>query len=421
MNTQGQKKSLPAQKNIFPALLVAFTLTAAAPTLSFAAAAEPASLLNEIDAKASSPDRSTEGKQDKLKSYIESAMKYMERMAAASESSWNPAATTRADLRKKINSILREAIDVLSSSTLRDLKEGADKLQADNDKLLKLIAADEIKKSSAPSTVGKLDFTTWTKKHYADRIAKSKATIADNKQSAVEIAERMQHEFEKQGVRISKEQVNGLLVSVTGEEDVRVFASIETVKAITIKLKADVQGTQENIELAKRYFGIHVLLLRATIVVQEDYVNRIKDEFLPSLKNIENRTNDRLAASAKKQKDTSIAQDVRDSYADNDKADKITLAAIDLYRQHLNRVRVNMEGSKEQGIVGSIKPLKDQYDLAEMRYMQVKDASTLLDIMNRANANLSQIMNLSAPQLLSFQNQEVATKFDELTRELARK
>ncbi len=331
--------------------------------------------------------------------------------------------STKADIRQELNKILLEAVEVLGNSDLSDLKKAANLRQRQIVEAEKEIAEFQKKKLSAPRTVGKLNFTTVTQADYEAKIRSAEDSIAQYKNDIKEIGAKLKEALSAQKIQLSSGQIEGLLYSVTGDDDIALFAVFESVKGLTLHLQklskgGGSTGVGENASVAKMYFGMHTLLLKALVSLHVEYLRRIDKEYVPALKTIVGKNKALVEDGQKKlsefrsQQQSSAAEGRAgiEQIEWNLQALALTNRTAELYEKYLdlNRKRISE----------SLSGLEQQYGVAEHTYLTVENSTQLANLMSRAD--FSKLLTLKVPTLQRFENKEMENQFQWLTVQLGK-
>ena len=164
----------------------------------------------------------------------------------------------------------------------------------------------------------------------------------------------------------------------------------------------------ENIEMAKRYYGMHTLLLRILINLYQHYEHKINDVYMVRIGEIITKENELIEKTMQKIKEEPVKYKV--IYKTNLIAQGLTIRTARMYSEYLERNR--------DRIVRARKGVEDEYDVALNTYETVQGAHSLISLMRNANAMLERMSELQTPELIVFQNVEMKNEFRKLTGKL---
>jgi len=344
----------------------------------------------------------------KLHAKLDDTLTLLEEKQTLPESTWNPFKEDKQSLDKKMNELLDEAVEILNISDLSSIKQQINECRNDISDYKDMIAELRTKKMMAPKDTA--DWKIWENdiNDYINKIDTYKNHIIVKEQAISELKIRLQEQFSQQGISLDSEQLDTLIYSVTGDDDIEIISVYNNIKAITTKLRELTAETGEDIETAKRYYGMHALLLKILINLQQSYVDRVDDQYMPELTAIE-KVNQQLLQKTRSLLSTSGPQHKK-IYQANLDAQLITDRTVLLYRQYLEKNKSRMTRSR--------KKIFKEYQAAENTYMTVSTAYTLIAMMRDADNLFNSINELQIPDLLTFDNKALKTEFKKLTNRM---
>ena len=327
------------------------------------------------------------------------------------ESTWNPFKEDKQSLDKKINDLLDEAVDILNISDLSGIKQQINDCRTDIHDYKQTIAELRTEKMMAPED--EADWKIWINdvEDYENKIAAFQKKIFQKEQTIEELKTRLHEQFSKQGIMLDNEQLDTLIYSVTGDDDIEIISVYNNIKAITTKLRDLTAESGEDIESARRYYGMHALLLKILLNLQQGYVDRVDSQYIPELNAIE-KDNRRLMEKTRSLLSSS-GPSHKKIYQANLNAQELTDRTVKLYRQYLDKNKTRMSRSREK--------IFREYQAAENTYMTVSTAYTLVAMMRDADNLYDSIHTLQVPDLLTFDNKAMKAEFKKLSGRLENK
>ena len=324
------------------------------------------------------------------------------------DNSWIPFKEDKKSLDQDINELLAEAVKILNISQLAEIKEKINDCQADIRRYQKKIGELQTEKLMAPKDTAA--WKVWKKdiKDYEEKIAAYEQRIQEKEQAVGELTEELRQAFADNGIHLDPREIETLIYSVTGDEDIEIISVFNNIKTITSKLKDLTVSSNEQIDHAKRYYGMHTLLLKILLNLQQNYVDKVNGQYLPKLGDI-SAENQRLMENTRDLLENSPAHH-RDTYQANMETQELTERTIRLYRRYLetNRERVKQSHDK----------IMAEYRAAENIYQTVSTAYTLINMMRNADNLYNAISDLQVPELMTFENKEMKAEFKELSSKI---
>lgn len=347
-------------------------------------------------------------KWDKLHGELDKALTIINEERQAPESSWVPFKDDKKSLEADLEALLEEVIEILNISDLTAIKKEIRAAQGNVRNYRKRISRLQTEKLMAPDKVA--GWKVWKKDvaDYEEKIADYRAAIDENEDRIAALKARFLEKIESIGITLTGDQIDTLIYSVTGDDDVAMIAVFDNIKILTEKLRELTRESRENIETARRYYGMHVVLLKTLLHLQETYIKRIDDRHLPALEAIaeENRA---LMAGTETLLENSAAQH-REQYVANLEAQRLTDKTAELYMRYLRR-------NKERVTASRAKILRE-FEVAENTYHTVSTAYALIAVMRSADRFFNALSALQTPDLLTFDNREMREEFRKLTSKM---
>lgn len=346
---------------------------------------------------------------DRLHSELEKALELINEQLNAPDSSWIPFKTDKASIEDDIEALLDEAISVLNVSDLSRIKGQIREAQTQIRKFRKEISRLQTQKLMAPEEVA--DWKVWKKdvSDYETRIADYRKAIADNEARIEALKAEFIEKVATTGVKLDSDQIDTLIYSITGDDDVEMISVFNNVKLLTIKLKDLTRDSRENIETARRYYGMHVVLLKTLLYLQGTYIARIDSDYLPALRAIETDNAELMKKTEALLADSEPRH--RGQYEANLAAQALTDKTVKLYMRYLAANRKRVTASRSQ--------IEREYEIAENTYHTVSTAYALIEVMRNADQFFDSLSALQVPDLLTFDNREMKEEFKKLTSKMA--
>ena len=308
---------------------------------------------------------------------------------------------TKGQLDQDINKLLDEALLILGTSelvkTFHEIREYRTKIVEYNQKISDLktrrILADKKEVRRCDSEI----------EDHKDRIERIQEEIA-------RLKKKLSQHFLEMGITLNDDQLEMLITGVTGDDDAKMFAVFHTVKHFTVQLKKLAADTGENIEVARKYYGVHTVLLKVLLRLQDLYVERIQKDYIPKLDKIVDDTEALLSQTNRLLKDSDDAH--AQVYKANAEAQQLTLRAAALYSKYLKQNRERVRKAREK--------VYKEYQAALNTYETVTNAHILISLIRKADSFYKSLSELQVPDLVVFSNTEMKKEFEKLTIKMRR-
>lgn len=312
------------------------------------------------------------------------------------------------DLDQDINRILDEVVDMMQISGLTEAREAYRDLDA---RILKRRAEiRDLREAtlSAEEDKSPLEFYKKTRADYEEELDALEVDVENLQDQQMAEIGKMMEAYENMGLDLSEQQVRFYLTSISGADMMNLSAVFENIRALNLQLEELVKQSPDDPEAARRYYGIHVTLIRTMLQAHVHVLERIDDLYLDRIKELE-KGNDALMKETRGL--IRFAEEQHQGLLESSyRTQKVTAQALDLYRDHLKSVRDQVYEAK--------KALDQRFQVAMNAYQTIQIAATLAEEMQSAVKDLSALREMHLPALIPLNDEALQQKFNEITREL---
>ncbi len=231
-----------------------------------------------------------------------------------------------------------------------------------------------------------------TRKKIDEKIADLREDIEGLTARKTDLKRSMREALAKMGVKVEERQLDVLLSSVSGDDVMHLLLAADSIKKINQQILSLLQGGQGSVQSARKYTGVHMVLVDLYLHANLDVLERIGTEYIPRLEDIM-KTARRLGEEARQM----LAKAGRDEknrqvLEANVKANERTVHTAELYRQYLR--------GQENALRGASEKLKRDYFVARNTYDTVKTGSDLISLIQVSMSTLEGSSDLWSPILL---------------------
>ena len=346
---------------------------------------------------------------DKLHDKLGDTLEMLDTQRKLPDSSWNPLKKDKSDLEDDIEDLLDEAIEILNISDMAQIKEQVNESMDNIRRFEERIGELNTKKMMAPKE--EAGWKIWKKdvQDYEEEIEEIREAIAENKRNIEQLKAALLKKINAIGIDLDAEQMDTLIFSVTGDDDIEIISVFNNIKIITQKLKDLSVSSGEQIETARRYYGMHTVLLKILLYLQGRYVEKVDREYVPMLAGIEEENRQLMQQTQSLLQGSQSAH--RNLYQANLDAQRLTDRTVTLYRRYLENNKRRMTRSKDQ--------IVQEYRIAENTYQTVSTAHNLIALMRDADTLFNSLNELQIPDLIRFDNSEMKEEFKKLSSKMA--
>lgn len=332
---------------------------------------------------------------------LDGALTLEERHSELPESAWFGA--DQASNRAEIDKLLDQAVDILAVSPALRHRDRIQAVQVEIEKARVEIADYRQKRVSAPSesTIGK------TVADYDRLIDTREGDIKRLNQEADGVKREFAQELRAMGLELGDEQVEFLLSTVVGDNLVDLGILFDNVKSITQQLERLVAESGEDLQSARRYYGLYVVLLQALQRMHIQIEEAIGEHYLPQIDGIVAQAQ---SLSGETRRLLHVSPDKQALLTSNLEAQQLTIQAAGVYRQYLDE--------QARQVLKARQELDRDIDAAWNTYETVRVSGELVGLVKSSQQLLESLMNRQIPTLRPFENLEMQREFQKLTQQL---
>lgn len=305
----------------------------------------------------------------------------------------------------KYEALLDEVFEILIGSDLQNSRQEYNTIEVKVEEAGEEISQLLKDKISAPEK-------SWnplknTRAKIEKEIEKLKAEIETLSARKDELKTEIKASLMKMGIKVENRQLDVLLSSISGDDILQLLLVADNIKKINLQIVELLRDGQGNVQSARKYTGIHMVLVDLFIHANLDVLEKIGKEYVPRLEEI--------MAAAKKfgeeaeqmLADTGSGGKNRQVLEVNIKANERTVKTAELYRRYL--------AEQENSLRDSVQRLKGDYSVARNTYDTVKTGSDLISLIQISMNTLEGIFGFTVPDLALVYDQELMKEFERIT------
>ncbi|EGV17922.1 hypothetical protein [Thiocapsa marina] len=332
---------------------------------------------------------------------LDSTLELEERHGELPEKTWF--GTDQRSNREEINALLDTAVEILSTSPVQNYRERIRILQAEIEKDRAEIADARQKRIAAPaeSTLKK------TVADYDRLIASLEDDIDRRNGELAAVKREFADELHGMGLDLGDDQLELLLSTVVGDNMIDLGILFDNVKAVTAQLEVLVAQSGEDLQSARRYYGLYVVLLQALNRMHLQIEEAIGEQYIPQIDAIIARAQELSGETRRLQRESPGRRDV---LAANLEAQQLTVQAAEIYRRYLREQATQVKQARRE--------LEKDIAAAWNTYETVRVSGELVSLVRSSQQLLDGLMNRQVPTLRPFENLEMQREFQKLTEQL---
>ena len=367
-------------------------------------------LYKELKPLADDQNRSKEAQMnaiwDELLPRLEKGLEYTDKLEKAPESAW--IGSDKKDIQHDIDKVFNKIIDTLIDDDFLSYKKEINSLQQDISDNKNTIAFYREKKISAPAQSS----IKTTKADYAEKIEELQEENHNNARHIEQIKGRLIQQFADIGVDLTPEQINVLLTRVDGDDIIQMALMMDVLKHITEQIMVLMKENNEDLNYAKKYYGLHLVTLELVVYIQQNYINKVDHVYIPKIDNIMFEAQ-KMEAKTKKLAASEVSERRRNIYEKNTQTQELTAHVAQLYKQDLITSKISM--------VNAQRITKKNLDLARNTYKTVVLSADLYELISESQNMFSEVSKIQVPNIVPFENMQIQKKYYELTKLIQKK
>ncbi|MBF0587533.1 MAG: hypothetical protein HQL53_00245 [Magnetococcales bacterium] len=334
---------------------------------------------------------------------LEQALEQFDKIESAPESSWF--GTDKKSARTDFEEILNDLIQILDDERIGSLRQEIHQRESRIKELQDDIRRYKEQKIAAPVS----HMVETTRGQYEQKIKQSRQAITEERHEINGIKRRMLVALEQIGVHLTKDQLSVLLARVDSNDIIQMSAVFNVLKDMTSQLMQLTADSGEDLTAARRYYGMHLMLLETVVFMQTKYMDQIATIYIPGIDRIGDETR-KLNADTRRQLHAETDANRKRLYQQNLHSQKVTLKATKLYLNNLKSQRNKVDKARQQAMKNRA--------LARNTYRTVRISAEFLTLFKASQESFKAIINLQVPEIVPFENLEVQKKYEELSSRL---
>ncbi len=247
------------------------------------------------------------------------------------------------------------------------------------------------------------------KEKLIDRSNSHQTDINEYNDSRNELLFNVQNRLEAYGLSLDTDQVKVLLSRVDADDIIGMTTSFSVIAKLTQQFSEATLESGENLQIARNYYFMHVILLELQMHIQRNYIDRLKNVYLVKLGKLK-RENGTLITETK-----SLVGSSKGSHKkvaeQNLKSQQFTRKVLVLYEEILRKDLYKIQNG--------LKKVNDNFLVALNTYETVNVSADLAALMAGNNNLFNEVMSLQAPELIPFENLQIQDAFETLSLQLS--
>lgn len=220
--------------------------------------------------------------------------------------------------------------------------------------------------------------------------------------------ERTRDRLVAYGVELDRQQAEVLLSRVDAGDIMRMTTIFYIISKMTEQFAEAKLQSGENLDVTKKYYGMYIALLELQMYIQEEYLSRLKSQYIPGIAGIREGAVELNKETRAKAKSSDAKH--KPLYEKNLESQAFTLEVTRIYREALI--------ADAEKVTQARVMLGQHHDVAENTLKTVQVSSDLSALMTQNEGLYHEVMALQVPDLVPFENLQMQREFEAVTARL---
>ena len=282
--------------------------------------------------------------------------------------------------------MLKKSQSILADSEVKRAFDILDELILKNKELQDNIIKLKTERISAP--ISSYNPIALTKERIDKKIKNNENEIEENKISIENLQDSILSMFRKNGLHLSREELQYFIISAEGNELVRLMSIAMNMKKIQRVIERELLNDKNNVNLAKYYTGMYFISLEAYVSAHDTILEKMS---------LYRQKNKDIAKEAQRNRDEALKLRVSASDAElnhintNIKINERVLAVAKMYDDLLQKRIASLQMSRAN--------VAKKVQIAGNTYRTIVNGSALIALVNSESGEFSLLMDFEMPEL----------------------
>jgi len=261
-------------------------------------------------------------------------------------------------------------------------------------------------RESAPAS--SLNPLTTTKAGYDKKMEDAEKAIDGQRHEIVQAKADLLEALKAIDIVVDQELLDQIVDSATRDDVISMCVVFESVKSVTSKLRELTEKSGEDLATAKKYYGMHLMLVWTLARTQDTFIARLeKIDVELELCGKQSQANIREA-----QTQLRSGGDAK-AWQNNIAANQSNYTVAEEARKNLRALKAQVEAARRN--------VTKVLELAENTYKTVKNSAEVASLANISRPSFDAVMKLQLPELRQFQNVKINEELRRMTAQRASK
>ena len=250
---------------------------------------------------------------------------------------------------------------------------------------------------------------TANKEQIKNQIDSINSLIKKSEKMIKELEFDLRRKMNSLGIQLSREQIRVMTTRVDGDDLAKTFSIFDITRQISNKLNVLLKKNYFSPDTTVKYYGTYVILSEILGFAQQTYIEKINELYLPALNMIKIDIEDATRYAQKNIKNAK-SQSNKNILRSNVSSNKFSLSVCKDYEKILEKQKKSLENA--------LKNTEEQITVAYSTYDTAASAANLVKLISQTQNTFNEIMNLQLPEIVPFENAELAIRFEEISNRM---
>lgn len=249
-----------------------------------------------------------------------------------------------------------------------------------------------------------------TQSKLKEKITRAKNKNESEQEHIIELVEKVHHELEVRGVKLSQQQLTALIDTAEGQDIAAILSVADSVKQIFHRVESQLKEGGQSPELSKTYAGFYMMCNRLYLESIEQALTRINKVYMKRVTSIERQAQKQII----KAEESLMARDQTDvnklTLENNIRINRQILEVVKFYVRHLNK--------RTKELLELRTKAKLNYDVALNTFLTMKIGSELATCIHQAEQDISKVFEFEPPTISALYDVGFKDQFLAVTKQI---
>lgn len=243
-----------------------------------------------------------------------------------------------------------------------------------------------------------------------DKIARNKSKIQYDEEQIQLLLEKALAALQARGVKIERDQLEGLIESAEGEDLGAILSVADCVTQVLNRLESQLSGSDPTPELSKAYAGFYMMCNRLYLEAVDRALYQIGKVYMKRVEGIEKEASRQINKAEEKLAGKNVPESSVEILKKNIRINREILEVVKFYTRHLNkRIKDLLELRTKAEL---------NFEVSLNTFMTMKIGADLADCIANAEEDIAKVFAFEPPALSALYDIGFREQFRSVTRQI---